>query len=82
MAGPAEGTKEKTEIQEEFPIDARIRRREAYCHDLLRDKEQLQLKFVYEGVPKPYYERWKAEGNEIFSQLVSLKQRRRRAAAK
>ena len=39
------------------------------------EKERHQLNFVYNSVPKPYYERWKAEANELFSLMVALQHR-------
>ncbi len=56
----------------------KIDQRLAVIQNQLSEKEQLQLTYVYSKVPKPYYWRWKSEGNEVFSLCVGLKARRRK----
>lgn len=56
----------------------RVDRRLQVIQAQLAEKERLQLAYVYTKVPKPYYRRWKFEGNEVFSLTVGLKRRRRK----
>lgn len=60
-------------------MDERMNRRSADLHLLMREKEALTLTFIHGHVPSPYYRRWKKEGNDIFTMLVSLKHRQRTA---
>lgn len=61
---------------------ARITRRCKDIKELMIEKEAYQMTYVYDDVPKPYYQRWKDEGNELFTLAVELKRRRERAARK
>lgn len=46
---------------------------------LMVEKERQQLLYVYKKIPKPYYERWKGEANDLFALTVHVKRRRARA---
>lgn len=79
QSSAANNTVERGKHQEKaapstFP--ERLSRRFKQVDDLMVEKESLQLKYVFESVPKPYYERWKQEANEMFTLLVNLKHRR------
>lgn len=77
---PAEHTAEVTENQHNLAgLLVRIDRRINDIQALMREKEHQQLMFVFQNVPKPYYERWKEEGNEIFALTVHIRRRRARA---
>ncbi len=43
------------------------------------EKERQQLLYVYKKIPKPYYERWKGEANNLFALTVHVKRRRAKA---
>lgn len=58
-------------------VDERLKRKVGNISKLLREKEELKLSYVNVEVPKPYYDIWRIESNEIFSQAVRLDQRRR-----
>ncbi|MCX6109356.1 MAG: hypothetical protein NTZ90_07100 [Proteobacteria bacterium] len=62
----------------ELSLRQKVDQRLAVIQAQLSEKEQLQLCYVYQKVPKPYYWRWKAEGNQVFSLTVGLKLRRRK----
>ncbi len=57
----------------------RIDRRINDIQSLMREKERQQLLYVYDKIPKPYYNRWKAEANDIFALTVHIRRRRARA---
>ena len=66
----------KVALAAELSLPQKIERRLTELQAQLAEKEELQLGFVYNSVPKPYYWRWKSEGNQIFSLVVGLKERR------
>jgi hypothetical protein len=89
--GPAEHTAETSVNQEKLATDAlsqvspetrelveRIDRRINDIQSLMIEKERQQLLYVYEKIPKPYYNRWKAEANDIFALTVHVNRRRAR----
>jgi hypothetical protein len=51
-------------------------KRLADVKDLLVEKEKLILAYTMRTVPKPYYDRWKKEANEVFRLLVRTRNRR------
>ena len=63
---------------EGLTLRQRIDQRLAVIDHQLAEKERLQLSYVYQKVPKPYYWRWKGEGNAVFSLAVGLRARRRK----
>ena len=73
-----EHTAETRENQEKAAQVARLDRRMRDVTALMEEKERYQLSYVYDDVPKPYYDRWKVEANELFSLMVTLHARRRR----
>ncbi len=57
---------------------ARIDERISKIRALMIEKENLQLEYVFNKVPKPYYERWKFEANDIYALTVAIRRRRNR----
>ncbi len=80
---PAEHTAESAENQgisaKTQALLGRIDRRINDIQSLMREKERQQLLYVYDKIPKPYYNRWKAEANDIFALTVHIRRRRARA---
>lgn len=66
----------------EEAILPKISQMQLNVEDLLREKEQLMLGFVFAKVPKPYYVRWKEETNAIFAQVVAINTRFRAIKAR
>lgn len=62
-------------------LDERVLLRRKEIEDVMREKEELMLRFVEKKIPRPYYVRWKGEANECYALLVNLKHRRARQKA-
>lgn len=59
-------------------LKGKITKRYIELSEVMSQKESLQLKFVFDKVPFPYYATWKGDGNRLFRLLVELKGRRQR----
>ena len=66
----------KAAVAAELSLVQKIDRRLLDIQAQLAEKERLQLGFVFAGVPKPYYWRWKSEGNQLLSLAIGLRMRR------
>ena len=74
--GGPEHSAKAAENQEQKPdAAALLQRRIRDIEHLLIEKEAYQMAFVFQKIPKPYYNQWKSEANEIIALIVALKHR-------
>lgn len=87
VRGPADHTAEMAVNQDKTPPPATpspigvgeqaLLRRIRDIEHLLIEKEGYQMAYVFQKIPRPYYNQWKSEANELVALIISLKHRAR-----
>jgi len=78
IAEIAENQDKTANVEPVSNLALRIEKRRSEIEGLMVEKELRALTYAEHKVPKPYYEAWKSDANELFRLLVSLKQRQPR----